>query len=189
MSLGENDIAVIDGGDIAAWFETAINAWALQGRKIKGIFAPGPWEQMGTGPAFATAIQMANPGSRVVLITGDGSFGLAPGFTPMETAVDNDIPVTIVVANNYQWGMIQNQQKAMWAGKVVATSLRKMEYHPIMAAAGVFSQQTADVDGIVAALDAARAQSRPAFIEVITEAAPSPITQGLVDMRVRTAIE
>ena len=85
--------------------------------------------------------------------------------------------------------LIQNQQKAMWAGKVVATSLRKMEYHPIIAAAGVFSQQTADVDGIVAALDAARAQSRPAFIEVITEAAPSPITQGLVDMRVRTAIE
>ncbi|MDH4042817.1 MAG: thiamine pyrophosphate-binding protein, partial [Gammaproteobacteria bacterium] len=65
MSLGENDIAVIDGGDIAAWFETSINAWALQGRKIKGIFAPGPWEQMGTGPAFATAIQMANPDSRV----------------------------------------------------------------------------------------------------------------------------
>ena len=189
MSLGENDIAVIDGGDIAAWFETAINAWALQRRKIKGIFAPGPWEQMGTGPAFATAIQMANPDSRVVLITGDGSFGLAPGFTPMETAVDNDIPVTIVVANNYQWGMIQNQQKAMWAGKVVATSLRKMEYHPIMAAAGVFSQQTSDVDGIIAALGAARAQDKPGFIEVITEAAPSPITQGLVDMRVRTAIE
>jgi acetolactate synthase-1/2/3 large subunit len=189
MSLGENDICVIDGGDIAAWFESAINAWSFSGRKIKGIFAPGPWEQMGTGPAFATAIQMANPDSRVVLITGDGSFGLAPGFTPMETAVDNQIPVTIVVANNHQWGMIQNQQKAMWAGKVVATSLRKMEYHPIMAAAGVFSQKATDAQGIVDALAAARGQSMPAFIEVFTEAASSPITQGLVEMRMRTAIE
>lgn len=189
MSLEENDICVIDGGDIASWFETAINAWALQGRPIKGIFAPGPWEQMGTGPAFGTAIQMANPDSRVVLITGDGSFGLAPGFTPMETAVDYGIPVTIVVANNAQWGMIQNQQKAMWAGKVVATSLRKMEYHPIMAAAGVFSQTASNVTGVTSALKAARNQNQPAFIEVKTEAASSPITQGLVDMRIRTAIE
>ena len=74
----------IDGGDIASWFEMAINAWAAQGRPVKGIFAPGPWEQMGTGPAFATAIQMANPASRVVLITGDGSFSSAGalGFYP-----------------------------------------------------------------------------------------------------------
>ena len=107
----------------------------------------------------------------------------------METAVDNQIPVTIVVANNHQWGMIQNQQKAMWAGKVVATSLRKMEYHPIMAAAGVFSQKATDAQGIVDALAAARGQSMPAFIEVFTEAASSPITQGLVEMRMRTAIE
>ena len=189
MSLHEDDICVIDGGDIASWFEMAINAWAAQGRPVKGIFAPGPWEQMGTGPAFATAIQMANPASRVVLITGDGSFGLAPGFTPMETAVDRGVPVTVVVANNSQWGMIQNQQKAMWAGRVVATSLRKMEYHPIMAAAGVFSHKATDVEGIRSALDAARGQLRPAFVEVVTEATPSPITQGLVEMRTRTAIE
>jgi len=125
MSLQKEDICVIDGGDIAAWFEMAINAWSVEGRPIKGIFAPGPWEQMGTGPAFATAIQLANPDSRVVLITGDGSFGLAPGFTPMDTALDMGLPVTMVVANNSQWGMIQNQQKAMWAGRVVATSFER----------------------------------------------------------------
>jgi acetolactate synthase-1/2/3 large subunit len=189
MSLREEDICVIDGGDIASWFEMAINAWAAQGRPVKGIFAPGPWEQMGTGPAFATAIQMANPGSRVVLVTGDGSFGLAPGFTPMETAIDRGVPVTVVVANNSQWGMIQNQQKAMWAGKVVATSLRRMEYHTIMAAAGAFSRKAADVAGVRSALEAARGQGLPAFVDVITEAVSSPITQGLVEMRIRTAIE
>ena len=189
MSLQKEDICVIDGGDIAAWFEMAINAWSVEGRPIKGIFAPGPWEQMGTGPAFATAIQLANPDSRVVLITGDGSFGLAPGFTPMDTALDMGLPVTMVVANNSQWGMIQNQQKAMWAGRVVATSLREKEYHPILAAAGVFSQFATTPSQLAAALAAARDQATPAFIEVTTEAASSPITQGLVEMRMRTAIE
>jgi len=189
MSLGENDICVIDGGDIASWFEIAINAWSEAGRKIKGVIAPGPWEQMGTGPAFATAVQMAHPESRVVLITGDGSYGLAPGFTPMETAVDYEVPVTIVVANNAQWGMIQNQQKAMWAGKVVATSLREMNYYPIMQAAGVDAQQVTAGSELRDAVQTAMGKNVPCFIEVKTEAVPSPITQGLVDMRVRTAIE
>ena len=135
MALGEDDILVLDGGDIACWGEIAINAWALEGRKIKGIFGPGPWEQMGTGPAFATAIQMASPGSKVVLITGDGSLGLAPGLTPMETAIDRDVNVTMIVANNAQWGMIQEQQRSMY-GRIYATSLRDVDYHKIFAAAG-----------------------------------------------------
>ena len=57
------------------------------------------------------------------MITGDGSIGLAPGLTPLETAIDRDIAVTVVVANNAQWGMIKNQQKEMW-GRELGTSLR-----------------------------------------------------------------
>lgn len=189
MSLGENDICVIDGGDIASWFEMAINAWSQSGRRIKGIFAPGPWEQKGTGPAFATAIQLANPGSRVVLITGDGSFGLAPGFTPLDTAADLELPVTVVIANNAQWGMIQNQQKAMWSGRVVATSLRDRSIAPIMRAAGVSTHSVSSAAELHAALEQVKAQALPSLIEVRTDATPSPITAGMIEMRVRTAIE
>ena len=87
MSLGEDDIIVIDGGDIAAWFEVSLLG---RGRKkIKHLVNPGPWEQMGTGPAYATAAKMTNPDSKVVLVTGDGSLGLAPGLTPLETSIDH----------------------------------------------------------------------------------------------------
>ena len=41
MALGDDDIIVIDGGDIAAWFETAIGLWAMEGRKIKGYCQSG----------------------------------------------------------------------------------------------------------------------------------------------------
>lgn len=187
-ALGEEDILVLDGGDIACWAEIAINFWAFQGHKIGGVFAPGPWEQMGTGPAFATAIQMAAPTANVVLITGDGSLGLAPGFTPMETAIDRKVNVTMIVANNAEWGMIREQQKAMW-GREIATQLRDVEYHRIFDAAGAFSQLVACPSDINSAISQAMAHEGPSFIEAKTQGVASPITQGLIEMRVRTAIE
>jgi len=190
MALGEEDILVVDGGDISCWCEVAFNVWSFEGRKIGGVIANGPWEQMGTGPAYATAVKMAKPKSKVVLITGDGALGLAPGLTPMETAIDRGIAVTMIVANNAQWGMIQEQQKAMW-GEANATSLRDVDYHKIFEAAGAHAQLVTDPDQIVPALKHAweQDQSVPSFIEVKTVSAASPITQGLVEMRVRTAIE
>ena len=190
MSLGEEDVLVVDGGDISCWCEIAFNAWAFEGRKIGGIVANGPWEQMGTGPAFSTAVKMAKPESNVVLITGDGALGLAPGLTPMETAIDRGVAVTMIVANNAQWGMIQEQQKAMW-GQAYATSLRDVDYHKIFEAAGAHAQLVTEPGETVPALKRVWEQNQtvPSFIEVKTLPTASPITQGLVEMRVRTAIE
>ncbi len=188
MTLGEEDYLVVDGGDIACWCEVALNAWVMEGRKIAGIIAPGPWEQMGTGPAFATAVKMAKPDSRIVLITGDGSLGLAPGLTPLETAIDRGAAVTVVVANNAQWGMIKNQQKEMW-GREIGTSLREIDYYKIFQAAGAHAELVAESGGVESALQRAWAQDAPAFIEVKTKPEPSLMTTGLVEMRVRTAIE
>jgi len=190
MSLGEDDIIVIDGGDIAAWFETAVGLWALEGRKIKGIVSPGPWEQMGTGPAYATAAKMTYPDSKVVLVTGDGSLGLAPGLTPLETSIDHNAPVTIVVANNAQWGMIQSQQKAMW-GRVSATSLRDVNYAAIFEGGGAHAERITAPAQLMPAIKRAlqKNDSISALLDVKTGAVTSPLTQGLVDMRIKTSIE
>lgn len=190
MSLGEDDILVVDGGDISCWCETAFNFWAFEGRKIGGVIANGPWEHMGTGPAYATAVKMSNPKSRVTLITGDGALGLSPGLTPLETAIDRDIPITVVVSNNAKWGMIYEQQSAMW-GETYATSLRDVNYSKIFEAAGAYSDSITEACKIKDALKNASVvnQNVPSFVEVKTSSAPSPITQGLVEMRVRTAIE
>tara|TARA_B100001093_G_scaffold176418_1_gene169172 strand:- start:2089 stop:3825 length:1737 start_codon:yes stop_codon:yes gene_type:complete len=187
-ALNEEDFLIIDGGDIACWCEAALNIWAQEGKKIGGIIAPGPWEQMGTGPAFATAVKLARPGSRVVLVTGDGSIGLAPGFTPLETSIDYDAPVTIVIANNSQWGMIKNQQKAMW-GRECGTSLRNIDYYKIFEAAGAYAELIEKPDDIEQALKRAWASGKTACLEIKTTADPSPMTSGLIDMRVKTSIE
>ncbi len=188
-SLGEDDIIVIDGGDIAAWFEVALGIWGVKGKRIKHLVNPGPWEQMGTGPAFATGVKMANPDSHVVLVTGDGSLGLAPGLTPLETSMDHNAPITIVVANNGQWGMIQEQQKAMW-GRVVATSLRQIDYANIFAGGGAHAETVNAASEIAPAIHRSITNNakKSGLVDVKTYSARSPITQGLVDMRVKTAI-
>jgi acetolactate synthase-1/2/3 large subunit len=190
MSLGEDDIIVIDGGDIACWFETAIGLWATEGRKIKGIVSPGPWEQMGTGPAYATAAKMTHPDSKVILVTGDGSLGLAPGLTPLETSIDHHAPVTILVANNAQWGMIQEQQKAMW-GQVSATSLRDVNYAAIFEGGGAHAETVRASSELGPAIQRAleKNQSLSALLDVKTQGVKSPLTQGLIEMRIKTSIE
>lgn len=188
-AVGEDDIIVIDGGDIAAWFEVALGIWGREGKRVKRIVNPGPWEQMGTGPAFATGVKIAYPDSKVLLVTGDGSLGLAPGLTPLETSMDHKAPVTIVVANNGQWGMIQEQQKAMW-GRVVATSLRTQDYAPIFAGAGAHAETVHEAGQIAPAIRRSLANNATisGLVDVKTFSARSPITQGLVDMRIKTAI-
>ena len=47
----------------------------------------------------------------------------------METAIDRKVNVTVIVANNVQWGMIREQQKAMW-GREIGTTAR-WDYHKI----------------------------------------------------------
>jgi len=189
-ALGENDILVIDGGDIACWFETALSIWAVEGKKLKAIVNPGPWEQMGTGPAYATAAKMASPESKVLLVTGDGSLGLSPGLTPLETSIDHNAPVTILVANNAQWGMIQEQQKEMW-GEICATSLRKMDYSKIFAGGGAYAERVEDASQLRDAITRALRNNEnvSSFVDVVTLGVKSPLTQGMIDMRVKTSAE
>ena len=137
-TLTENDYLVVDGGDAHGWQETALNITSLERQDLKGLMMSGPFAQLGVGVSFATATKMETPDSKVVLISGDGSFGLNPGL-PLETAIDRNIPIVVVVLNNQAWGMIRNQQKAIW-GRTCATDLRDVPFHKIVEATGGYGE-------------------------------------------------
>ena len=104
----------------------------------------------------------------------------------METAMARELDIVVVVANNAQWGMIQEQQKAMW-GKVNATSLRDLDYYKVYQAAGAHAQLVTDPAQLKPALESAHGQGLPAFIEVKSLPVPSPSTETMVKIRVQTA--
>lgn len=185
--LTPNDYLIVDGGDAHGWQETALNITSMADKDIKGLMMSGPFAQLGVGTGFATAVKMAKPDSRVVVISGDGSFGLNPGL-PLETAIDRNIPIVVVILNNQAWGMIQNQQKAIWK-RTCATDLRDVPFHKIAEATGGYGELVKNAADVKPALKRAFESGLPAVLNVKTQNVKSKLTIGLVDRRESSSIE
>jgi len=86
--------------------------------------------------------------------------------------------------------MIQEQQKEMW-GEVVATSLRNMDYSKIFSGGGAYAERVDDASQLRSAIERAlhNNQNVSSFVDVVTQGVKSPLTQGMIEMRVRTAAE
>lgn len=186
-TLTENDYLIVDGGDAHGWLETALNLTSLDNKNLKGLMMSGPFAQLGVGTAFATATKMAKPDSKVVVISGDGSFGLNPGL-PLETAIDRNIPIVVVILNNQAWGMIQNQQKAIWK-RTCATDLRDVPFDKIAVATGGYGELVENAADLKPALQRAFDSGLPAVLNVKTQNVKSKLTIGLVDRRETSSIE
>lgn len=187
QTLGGNDYLIVDGGDAHGWQETALNITSLENLDLKGLMMSGPFAQLGIGVSFATATKMAEPDSKVVLISGDGSFGLNPGL-PLETAIHRGIPIVVVVFNNQAWGMIRHQQKSIW-NRTNATDLRDVPFHELAKAMGGYGELVEKAEDIKPALQRAHDSGLPALLNVMTKDVMSLLTVGLVDRREKSSIE
>jgi acetolactate synthase-1/2/3 large subunit len=116
---------------------------------------------MGFSLPAAIAAQLAAPASRVVAVCGDGGLQMVLG--ELGTAVQNALPLVVVVLNN---GVLQNVlvQQAVPYG----TTLANPDFVALARAFGadaVVADATADVPGILdAALDPAR--RRPLLVDL-----------------------
>jgi acetolactate synthase-1/2/3 large subunit len=96
---------------------------------------PGPFGCLGVGPSFAIAAKLLRPADRVLLIAGDGAFGL--NGMELETAVRFRLPMTVVVGNDGGWGQIRNPQLSFFgAERAVGTSLPMTRYDRMVEALG-----------------------------------------------------
>ncbi|UCG23195.1 MAG: hypothetical protein JSW55_13670 [Chloroflexota bacterium] len=158
--LNEELIVIGDGGDI-------VSACA----KVVELTRPGQWLDpgplgcLGVGAPFAIAAQHLHPEKKVLIVSGDGSFGLN-GFE-FDTAVRFGYPIVSIVGNDAGWGQIRGPQKSMvGAERAVATSLAPTRYDKVVEALGGFGEHVERPDQIVAALERAFASGRPACINV-----------------------
>jgi acetolactate synthase-1/2/3 large subunit len=108
------------------------------------------------GPSFAIAAKLLHPGQRVLLIAGDGAFGL--NGRDMETAVRFGLPITCIVGNDGGWGQIRNPQLSFFGdARAVATSLPTTRYDLMVQALGGRGVLVTDPCGIAPALERALA--------------------------------
>ena len=160
IAADDEMIVIGDGGDIVA-----------QASKVLKVpdhgtwMDPGPLGTLGVGMPFALAAQLANPDKRVMIIYGDGSFGLN-GFE-FDTAVRFGLPIVGVVGNDAAWGQMMRPQAMIYgADRLVATTLTYTRYDKVVEALGGHGEHVTQPAEIVPAIERALASGKPALVNV-----------------------
>lgn len=156
-----DDMIVIgDGGDIVAQASKVVRV------PRNGTWMdPGPLGTLGVGMPFALAAQKAFPEKRVLIIYGDGSFGLN-GFE-FDTAVRFGLPIVGVVGNDAAWGQMLRPQASLYGTeRVIATELAYTRYDKVVEALGGHGEHVTRPDDIAPALERAFESGKPALVNV-----------------------
>lgn len=172
--LGPGDVVIGDGGDFVA---TAANVLELAWPQV--WMDPGPLGTLGVGPGYAMAAKLARPEARVVIVYGDGSFGLHG--LELEAMVRQGIPVVAVIGNDAAWSQIRRGQVALYGEpRAVATGLARTRYDLVVEALGGFGAYVETIGELRPALEAAFAAGRPSCVNVHIGA--SAFRQGAISV-------
>jgi len=158
IDTDDSMIVIGDGGDIVAQASKVLKV------PENGTWMdPGPLGTLGVGMPFALAAQLAHPDQRVMIIYGDGSFGLN-GFE-FDTAARFGLPIVGVMGNDAAWGQMLRPQVGLF-GRAVATELAKTRYDLVVEALGGHGEHVTQPGEIRGALERAFASGKPALVNV-----------------------
>jgi acetolactate synthase-1/2/3 large subunit len=147
--------------------------WAAQYidfREPRLWLTSGSMGTMGFGLPAAIGAQIANPGKLVIDIDGDASIRMNMG--ELETVTTYDLPIKVVVLNNFGDGMVRQWQKLFFESRMSGSdkSLHKKDFVKAAQADGfkyaVRLDRKADVTRVVDEFVSFRG---PAFLEVIID--------------------
>jgi acetolactate synthase I/II/III large subunit len=172
--LKPNDIVIGDGGDFVA---TA--AYVLKLQRPQLWMDPGPLGTLGVGPGYAMAAKLVRPDANVVLVYGDGSFGLHG--LEFEAMARQDIPVVALIGNDAGWTQIRRGQVDIYGTeRAVATALDYTRYDKVVEACGGRGFWVERVEELGPALDEAFACGKPACVNV--KIAKSDFRKGAISV-------
>ena len=126
---------------------------------------PGPLGTLGVGPGYAMAAKLAKPESPVVIVYGDGSFGLHA--MEFEACVRQKINIVGVVGNDAGWTQIRRGQVKLYGEeRSVATRLAFSRYDRVVEALGGYGEYVERPADIRPAMARALAANKPALVNI-----------------------
>jgi acetolactate synthase-1/2/3 large subunit len=136
---------------------------------------------MGYGIPAAIAAKVVHPERTVVCVSGDGDF-LMSGHE-LAAAVQEELPIVVLVVNNGMYGTIRMHQERLFPGRVVGTELVNPDFAAWAHAFGAFGEVVLRSEDFPDAFERALAQNRPALLELRVD--PEAITprQTLSEIR------
>jgi acetolactate synthase-1/2/3 large subunit len=171
--LGErlpDDAIICNGaGNYAVWVH---RFWRY--RQYRTELAPTSGS-MGYGLPAAVAAKLLHPNRTVIAFAGDGCFQM----TGMEfmTAVENRLPIIVIVCNNGMYGTIRMHQERTYPGRVSGTDLANPDFAALARACGGFGARVDRTEEFAQAFDDAVASGLPSIIELaISPEALTPVS-------------
>ena len=153
--LRRDAILVVDGQEILNYGRQSIPTFTA-GHRLNS----GPFGCMGVGLPFGIGAKVACPDTQVVVLHGDGSYGI--NGTEIDTAVRHKIPVLVVISNNGGWTADPKQDKP-------GRNLGYTRYDKVAIDYGAHGEFVEKPHEIRAALERAYASHKPALVNVVTD--------------------
>jgi acetolactate synthase-1/2/3 large subunit len=156
--LPRDAVLVVDGQEILNYARQVIPAH-LPDRRINS----GPFGIMGVGVPFGVGVKAARRDDLVVVLTGDGAFGM--NGMDVSTAVRHDLPILVVVSVNGGWSADPERSKP-------GRELGYPRYDQIAEVLGCVGQYVERPEDIRPALERALASvagGRTAVVNVVTD--------------------
>jgi acetolactate synthase-1/2/3 large subunit len=147
--------------------------WAAQYcdfREPRLWLTSGSMGTMGFGLPAAIGAQFARPDRLVIDVDGDASIRMNLG--ELETVTTYDLPLKVLVMNNYGDGMVMQWQRLFFKGRLSASdkSLRKKDFVKAAQADGfTFAKRLDDKQRVPEVIEEFVNCEGPAFLEVIID--------------------
>ncbi len=163
--IDEDTIVCMDGGDISVFGAMSLPTYHPGQQLANGSTSFGC---LGVGLPFALAAKLAKPDKKVILLTGDGSFGL--NAMEFDTAVRHNLPIVCVIGNDGCWGMIKHSITKFYdADRIVGCDLPIQKYEKIVEAMGGYGEQVEIPSEIAPAIERAFSSGKPACVNVFVD--------------------
>jgi thiamine pyrophosphate-dependent acetolactate synthase large subunit-like protein len=151
--MDRDAIIVVDGHEILNYARQSIPIY-VPGHRVNA----GANGCMGVAVPYGLGAKMAKPDKQVIVLSGDGSFGM--NGMEMDTAMRHNIPIICVISNNGGWAAV---------GGMAARNLGFTRYDKMFEPLGCHCEFVEKPDDIRPALERAKASGKPAIVNVITD--------------------
>jgi len=159
----ENDII---STDVGLHQMTAAGCYPF--RKPRRLATSGGLGAMGFGLGAAIGAQLGNPDSKVILVTGDGSFRM--NFNELTTLSALNLPIMILLFNNRSLGMVKQWQKDAYNERYSQTDLpQTVDYIKLAQSFGIETAEIDEGSDVGSVLMEAYGKNTPVFINCILD--------------------
>jgi acetolactate synthase I/II/III large subunit len=155
-SLTPRDMLVLDAGNNRIWVTSSLRV-----RTPGQLVVPGGIGGMGWGLPAAAATKLVHPDRHVICLIGDG--GAAMTLSTLATCVQENLPITVLVANNAGLGMVRDNMK----GRRIAVDFSPMDFAQMARGMGCEGVRVQDAQALGDAMATAREANRAGRTVVI----------------------